>query len=224
MSTLMQPSGPLPRRVYWIRRLLVLLCLIVLVATISWVVGRATASGDSATKGSAGQAHTRTPKSTLTTPDGTAPTPIGKRGGSPTPTHPVASAPAAPIGPCKVADVRIAMQVRSMKTGTPNPITLGLTGASVCRLDISATNLVMQVTSGHDRIWSSDDCPTDLSGKSVVIRPGATAHYDFRWDGFRSAKHCSNNVAMAKPGGYWAKAAFLGGNPTKTYFEIKPRT
>jgi hypothetical protein len=111
-----------------------------------------------------------------------------------------------------------------MKAGTPNPIALAVSGQIACRLDISAANLVMQVTSGHDRIWSSDDCPTDLSAKSVVIRPGLTAHYDFRWDGFRSAKHCSNNVAMAKPGGYWAQAAFLGGNPTKTYFEIKPRT
>jgi hypothetical protein len=205
------------------RRLLVLLCLIVLVATISWIVGRGKASGDPATMSSS-RTHVGTPNSTLTTPYQTASAPTKKPVGSSTPTQQVTTTPAVPSGPCKVADLKIAIHVHSMKAGTPNPITLALTGQSACRLDISSANLVMQVMSGHDRIWSSDDCPTDLSAKSVVIRPGATADYEFRWDGFRSAKRCNNNVAMARPGGYWAQAAFLGGDPAKTYFEIKPRT
>jgi hypothetical protein len=235
MSTLMQPSGPLPTRVYWVRRLLLLLSLILLVAIVSWLVSRATASGDAATKATSGstQRHGQTSKKNTSAAAGTKSTGVpirGPAGGSAPPQtiHPATAQPtttqppAAPTGACDVADVGIAIHVPTMRAGDPTSIKLALTGESACRLSISARNLVMQVTSGSDRIWSSDDCPNELSTNAVVIRPDTTAHYEFRWDGFRSSKHCGTNVAMAKPGGYWVRAAFLGGDPTKAYFEVKP--
>jgi hypothetical protein len=112
-----------------------------------------------------------------------------------------------------------------MMAGNPHNITLWLTGpeGSSCTLSLGPDSVVVQLTSGPDRIWSSDNCPEALPTKNVRVSSGSPARYTFRWDGFRSTRGCRNDVTMAKPGGYWVHAALLGGEPTEAYFTVKPR-
>jgi hypothetical protein len=141
------------------------------------------------------------------------------------PTHALGSTPTSSGGACDPAKVGIAIHATAMVAGNPHNIAIWLTSpqGSSCRLAIGPNDLVVEVTSGSDRVWTSDECPEALPVKNVQLTAGTPSRYRFQWDGFRSIKGCRNNVTMARPGGYWVHAALLGGEPTDAYFAVKPR-
>ncbi len=258
VSSLRQPSGPLPARVYWTRRLLVLVGLVIVIALTWWAVDRATATNASSSPPAGTAAQHRTPphpaahqaahhgaatnqqtpgpaETSTSAPAGTVS--AGKQTATPphrakqqplpaAPTHALGSTTATgPSGTCDPARVGVAIHVAAMVAGNPHNIALWLTSppGSSCRLAIGPDDLVVEITSGSDRVWTSDECPETLPVKNVRLTPGTLSRYRFQWDGFRSIKGCRNNVTMARPGGYWVHAALLGGEPTEAYFAVKPR-
>jgi hypothetical protein len=256
VSSLRQPSGPLPARVYWTRRLLVLVGLVIVIALTWWAVDRATATNASSSPPAGTAAQHRTPprpaahqaahdratnhqtpapvKTSTSAPAGTVSaakqtaTPPHRAKQQPlpaAPTHALGSTATGPSGACDPARVGIAIHVTAMVAGNPHNIALRLTSpqGSSCRLAIGADDLVVEITSGSDRVWTSDECPETLPVKNVQLTAGTLSRYRFQWDGFRSIKGCRNNVTMARPGGYWVHAALLGGEPTEAYFAVKPR-
>jgi hypothetical protein len=254
VSSLRQPSGPLPARVYWTRRLLVLVGLLIVIALTWWAVDRATATNASSPPaGTAAQhrtparpaAHRQAAHQRVTSHHPPAQTstsaPAGrvsaaKQTDTPphrakqqplpaAPTHALGSSATGPSGACDPARVGLAIHVTAMVAGNPHNIALWLTSppGSSCRLAIGPDDLVVEITSGSDRVWTSDECPQTLPVKNIQLTAGTLSRYRFQWDGFRSIKGCRNNVTMARPGGYWVHAALLGGEPTEAYFAVKPR-
>ncbi len=247
MSTMLQPRGPLPARVYWTRRLLVLTALVALVT----VVGVLFASGGDGSQPSGTGSGAAAPDATSTaepTEPGAQKPPAGTRGGDragrgqdrtdddpvtprgedradgrdPEPGSVPSKRPLAePTGPCDPGDVGLAIDVSDAESGQPSTARLSFTSleADACTLGITPDSLEVQVVSGDVVVWSSTDCPARLAAQQLVPRPDPAATYEFTWNGSWSTSNCGAADA-AEPGGYWVVAGLIGGEPTRAYFDV----
>ena len=215
----MSPRGPLPARVYWTRRLFLLGVLVAL------VVGVARLLGGGADPGAASARPAPSPTgSPSPTPSGTES--AAPAGAAPT-TNPSQAAvpPAEPSGPCQDSDVQVAPAVRDPAyAGRRVRFTLELTSlrTPACTWEVSAKSVVLKVTSGDDRIWTTQDCPGAVEHRSVVVRQGRVTRAHVTWKGQRSDSACSNSTPWAEPGYYHAEAAAFGSDPVDEQFHLLP--
>jgi hypothetical protein len=223
----MRPAGPLPARIYWVRRALLVMLLVVVFSLMSWAVGRLTGGGDDA----AGVTGSGTPAGG----GGDGASGIGasdQQQGPRKDHHPKKHEqrphqakhhrPAAPSGPCAPTDVAIAVEVHDVKAGHANPVALKLTsvGTPACTLAITADTLALRITSGSDVVWSSDECPNAVLARELVVRAHKPVVYTFDWNGRRSTETCAQPGKAAEPGGYWAEAALIGADVHRAYFDV----
>lgn len=216
-STPLQPRGPLPARVYWTRRLVLLGTALVLVAGLARILGASSdgsdASGDRAT--TVGATTTSSPTESTTTE------PVKKkRKKKQTPTEPPL---AEPTGPCVNSDIVVTPVVTSAQGGVDVPITLNLRAVSTpaCTWSVSPETLTVSITSGNDSIWSSRECPASIVAQDVVVRQAVDAPIVIVWeDARRSDEGCTAQRDWALPGYYHVEAAALGGEPTSIQFEL----
>lgn len=126
--------------------------------------------------------------------------------------------------PCDPREVDISLRVSDASSGQGNPVTfrLSTSGSQACMLEITPDTLAVEVTSGSDTVWSSSDCPDQLPAKRVTVGQKPDGVYTFTWNGRRSTDRCAAAGEVAQPGGYWVRAALIGGEPHKTYFEVTP--
>lgn len=221
MSTVTRPQGPLPTRIYWIRRAIVLSVPVVLVTALTlWLVGGSDGKGDDADKPVAKQAAAKTTPLPTETPTTT----TGKRKKKHTPPpSPTAPAPPQPTGPCAAADVKVVPSVPSPIGGSDVLIGLALSTktSAPCTWSVSAESLTLKISSGSDDIWSSADCPTAIPVGDVVLSNEAPTPISVTWaGGRRSDEVCSVLTDWAMPGFYHVKASALGGNPKDVQFEL----
>lgn len=226
MTPITRPRGPLPARVYWTRRLLLLVVVLGLVFGAARLLGGGSAgSGPSATPVAAD------PTSTPTTPSlttGPAPTPTAATpAGTPSATPSVGGSPsgalAAPSGTCADSDVRVVPSVASPAyAGRPVILRLTLTTkvAPACNWVVSPAHLVLKVTSGDSRFWSTQDCAGAVPKQAVVVRREAPATVSMAWNGLRSDADCSRSTSWAEPGYYHVVAAAFGADPTDVQFRL----
>jgi hypothetical protein len=77
------------------------------------------------------------------------------------------------------------------------------------------------VTSGNDRVWSSQDCKSAVPTRSVVVRSAAPVTVPVTWSGRRSSPgSCDTSEAWARPGYYHALAAVIGSEPADVQFKL----
>jgi hypothetical protein len=215
-TTPLQPRGPLPARVYWTRRLVLLGTALVLVAGLARILGASSdgsdASGDRAT--TVGATTTSSPTDSTTTE------PVKKkRKKKQTPTEPPL---AEPTGPCVSSDVVVTPVVTSAQGGVDVPITLNLRTLQTpaCTWTVSPDTLTVSITSGDDPIWSSRECPASIASQDVVVRQAVDAPIGLIWNARRSDEECSDLTDWAQLGYYHVEAAALGGEPTEIQFEL----
>lgn len=235
----MRPSGPLPQRVYWMRRLLLLGIVLVITLLVWWLVS---AAGDAEQTAAPGASTEGTPTTASSPTTGAnhkrdpavkhpRRTPHSRTAGATSTPHPKSSAKKAqptktplaePTGPCTPTGVDMVIEVGDAKAGESNTATFELTSLDTvaCTLAITPSTLVVKVTSGSDTVWSSDDCPDALLAKQVVVRADPASHYQFTWGGERSSDGCQPTDSAVTPGGYWIQAALIGGEPHKAYFDL----
>jgi hypothetical protein len=195
VSTLLRPTGPLPPGVYWVRRLVVLVVVAALVAGLWWWLG----GDDAPTEPAAGTSPPATEPATPS-PGGTA---------SPTTSEPTREPPT----DCRDRDVAVSVttDAETYPPGRLPRFTLSVenTGESVCRRDVGPRALELVVTSGDDRIWSSDDCNPAGSSDVVRLRPGNAFAQTVQWARVRSAEGCPADQPEARPGQYQVVARNL---------------
>src|SRR6478735_11792151 len=157
MSAVTRPRGPLPARVYWTRRLLVLGLAFLLVFVIGRVLGGGSdgsSSGGDTARQVAGEPST-TPASNGAAPSSTAtsrPTTVRKA----KPTKPPL---AQPDGPCDPEDVSVEPTIRREIAGSPIRIVFRLvTDVPACSFTFSNNTVAVKIISGNDRIWTSQEC------------------------------------------------------------------
>lgn len=232
MTSVSRRRRPLPRRVYWVRRLLVLSVAMALVLGIGRLLGgwsdatEAASAQTTAATGSPGGGTTGAGATSTTDPSGAmtgaaaevATAEARRRQATKTPT-PLA----VPTGPCADSDVQVTPSVGDTPiAGTDTTITLTLTTlmSPACTWEVSSDSVVVKLTSGNDRIWSTQDCPSSISRQSVVVRRDNPTTVEVVWSGQRSDDECSRTTLWAQPGYYHATAAALGADPGEQQFEL----
>lgn len=211
----LQPRGPLPARVYWTRRLVLLGVALLLVAGFARILGDSSDGSD----GGADQATT-TGATTMTSPTETVTTePVKKRKKKRTPTEPPL---AEPTGPCVSSDIVATPVVPVAQGGGDVAITLNLRTLQTpaCTWTVSADTLAVSITSGNDSIWASRECPASIPAQDIVVRQAVDAPIALVWNAKRSDEDCSVYTKWALPGFYHVEAAALGGEPTEIQFEL----
>lgn len=187
MSSVVHPVGRKPARVYWVRRLVVVLVLVAVIGALAFGVTRLAAAlgGDSSA----------------------APAP------APTTTTPAASTADGPAA-CGAADLQLSLtaSATSYPAGANPELTLSIVngGTHSCTFDASAANREIVITSGADRIWSSKDCQAETAEDLLLLGAGASAPATVTWDRTRSAEGCPGGLPEPRPGTYKATATVAG--------------
>ena len=232
--------GPLPARVYWTRRLLLVALAFLLVFGIARLLDLGS-DGSSAPARAAEVAATST-----STPSPTSvPTSTTSADGDPTastaavprpPRHPgkgrTSQAPvlAEPQGTCTGEDVAVSPEAKEAVAGPHGDVRIALhlstLSAEACTWHVSPSTLTLKITSGSDDIWSSRQCPGAVPVSDVVVRRTVPSTVDVAWNGRRADHGCGSRSAWALPGTYHVTAAALAGEPADEQFELeapKPR-
>lgn len=225
MTPVTRPRGPLPARVYWTRRLLVMAVAFGLVFGIAHLLGSGGSGGPAARPVGADASSTAPSASTAAASPQTTATATGTGTGTaakaatPTPT-PLAS----PSGPCAGSDVVATPSVKGPAyAGRAVVFTMTLTTrvSPACTWDVSARSLAVKVTSGTDRIWSSQECVGAVPKQAVVVRKDQPVTVSVGWNGQRSDADCTRSTAWAEPGFYHVVAASFGAEPIDQQFELQ---
>lgn len=210
------PRGRLPARVYWVRRSVVIVVALLLVVGIAHLLGgggggtpdRANLSDQTTTRSQHPGPHV-----TTTTPSGSADSTGGtSAAGAHQGKHTQIAQPlATPSGPCDASQVSATPVVKKAHAGLPITLSIQLSSpAAACTFAVSHKVLAVQVTSGTDHVWSSQDCPRSIPKGSVVVRSAQPAVVPVTWSGRRSNGTCSVANTWALPGYYHVMAAVLG--------------
>jgi hypothetical protein len=215
--------------VYWTRRLLLVLLAFALVFGIARLLGSGGSGGPTATPVGATPSTSQAPGTTPAASLQAAPAGgqvAGRKGKhKPTPT-PLAS----PTGTCAGSDVVATPSVKGAAyAGQPVVFTMTLVTrvSEACTWEVSAQTLVVKVTSGSDRIWSTQECSGAVPRQSVVVRRDQPTTVAVGWNGQRSDTGCTRSTAWAEPGYYHVVAASFGSEPVDVQFELRspvPRT
>jgi hypothetical protein len=241
MSSVLRPSGPLPPRVYWVRRLLVLAVVLLIVAT-TWGLlgsrGSADPSGsakrDATLSGVGSSDSSQAPPSATTAPTSTTGSPLGSQVVRHRQTRPGHRSPAGvgtvsppstlapPTGTCAPDNVDIVVSAADATVGQGTTATLALTtrDGTACTLQITPASMVVRVIGGPAVVWTSDDCPNLLPARQVVVRADPATVYRWTWDGRDSVQGCVSPGAVATPGRYWVEAALVGSDVHKAPFDL----
>lgn len=230
MSGLTQPRGPLPSRVYWTRRVLVLLVVLALL----WGVGRllgGKATGESAGSASDTAAPVRAVPKAPTSPTGSllSTTDPGPPTAAATPRRVRSSSgentrPATPEGTCADSDVLVTPLVKEAHVGQPIEIVLLLSTveAEACLWEVHPDSVVLRITQTGDPVWSSQHCPGLIPVEEVVPRRTKADRVVVPWDGTLSAPGCTAPAGWAYPGEYAVAAVARGAvTPVETEFTLE---
>ena len=185
-----RPVGPLPAATYWRRRAVVAAVVLALLVGLGLLLG---GGGDD----------------TLT-PAPADPPPAEATGEPSAGATPSATPTAAAPAPCPddALAVTATSDAQSYASGEDAVLTLTVrnTGTTPCTRALGQGAVELVVTSGDDRIWSSDDCAPGGDEGVEVLEPGAERSARATWPGTRSAPGCSPDQPTAQPGTYRVSA------------------
>lgn len=220
MTPVTRPQGPLPARVYWVRRALVLVTAFLLVFGFARLLGGGS-DGQSDPENTAVGVSGETTESSSASETAAA---GDEKGTEPRRKKRKARAKRTPLaqpeGPCEASDLTVEADLRKTEADGTVEVPLVITGtADACTWTVSNESLALKITSGSDMIWSSQQCPR-IEEEDVVVRSAKPASVTFEWNGRRSNEECSPPWGWAEPGAYHVIAAPFGGEPTDTQFEL----
>jgi hypothetical protein len=214
--------GPLPARVYWVRRSLLLLLVLALAWTMTHVFG-----GDPEPQAKAKQAAASTkPSTSRPTSNATGSTTVfGPEVGAKKQRKHKAQEPVEvpPDGPCVDDDVVSAPSVGKAYAGRDVTLRFKLhtIRSAACTWRVSPTTVTARITSGDDNIWNTVECPGAIQKQDVVLRRSEWTKVTFAWSGRRSDLGCTKNTDWAMPGWYHLSVSALGGEPQDVKFELR---
>lgn len=213
MGSVRQQRGRLPRRVYWVRRSVVLGVALLLVFGITRLLGNTGADDPgSSIEASNTSARQQTPSASVTLGPVAPSKKVRLRSDAPL---------APPSGECRDDEVVVRPTVPRAWAGGPIEIRLQLSGTQpACTFEVASESLVVKIASGDDRIWSSQDCPETIQEAQVVVRSGQPVEVPVTWNGRRSDEQCTPGLDWALPGFYHVYAAALGSSPMDVQFEV----
>ncbi len=192
MAVHWRPVGPESEQTYWVRRAVAAAAaVVVLIVLIALVLP---GGSDSARP------------STAPGPDVAAPRPSPTTSSSVVLGPTAAATPSSAAAPCDPQQLTIAATVAtpSYPVGGRPRFTLSVTSTAgqPCTVDLGQAVVGLVVTSGSDRIWSSDDCAPGGPALVTTLRPGTPDTRSVTWAGTRSRPGCGGAQEQAKAGTY----------------------
>ncbi|KJC65043.1 hypothetical protein SAMN06295879_1311 [Agreia bicolorata] len=195
MSTIKNPVGPEPSKVYWRRRVLVLAGLLAVIAIIVLIIVR---PGSSSDVGSSAAPPASTTAPATTTPPAAASEPQN-----------VDAAPPADgqTAACDPANIKVipVTDAETYAAGVNPQLSLSVTntGGTACSINVGTAQQVYTIRSGDEQYWVSTDCQASPTDMPTVIAAGATlASTPFAWDRTRSAADtCASTDRPQVPAG-----------------------
>lgn len=213
--------GPLPARVYWTRRVLLLVVASVLVVGVVQVVAWATGGGSPEPRQQAAPVAAEPTPEVAEGPVTDPSTPSESRKQEKKKGKKAEPVLAEPEGPCVDRDVAATPSVDEAVGGRPIAITVELRTVQslACTWELSPRSLSVRITSGDDPIWFSSQCPRSIRKQDLVLRNTESTEVEVVWSSKRSSEECvSDDWAM--PGWYHVEAAALGGEPSDVQFQL----
>jgi hypothetical protein len=201
MSTVLHPVGPNPARVYWVRRILLLVALVLAVAAVAAIVWLVALRADSSGARPGGQPKPGPPSSAA----------AGRTAGSPV--------------DCRAADLRLALAATAAQypAGVNPVLTASVTnaGAAPCTVDVGDVSREVVIGSGKDRIWSTKDCAGAAASRQLLLGVGARNSVDISWSRSRSAEGCPTGLPAPRAGTYQAAVTLLGVTAAPAVFSLQ---
>lgn len=233
MSALTSPQGPLPARVYWFRRILVLTVVFLVVFGAGRLLAGGSDGDNEASEGAVTTVSAATEAESSDDPSGT-PAPEGSPSADPSSTpapgkKKVKQTPPplpTPSGVCSNEEVVVTPVVPKERTTVKVPITLVLstTTTEACTWQVSPRSLTVKIDSGPrespDEIWHSRHCPAVIPTRDVTLYREHETKVEMVWNGRRSDDECSNLTDWARSGWYHVNAAAYAGEPVSVQFEL----
>lgn len=212
VSGVVHPVGPKPQTVYWRRRAV----FAVVVLLTLYLLGRAIFGGNSSTgtpvaapsKSVVQSASASSKPTTSATPSVSATPedivdPITQQSASPVSTK------VAPPGTCGDSEVSVKVSIKKkvVKVGAGLDINMSVKNISkhACKRDVGSGANEVTIISGPALVWSTDHCGTGTESNYVDLVPGETWSVHVLWNGKLSAPNCQV-LANAQYGAYWAHA------------------
>ena len=197
-DALLHPRGPLPAEVYWRRRAITFLVVVVLLALLMRSCG---GDGDGDATLNAGGSQSPSAAAAPTTPSVAASSAAARPSPSPSPS------PSRVEGaPCRDADLAVTAtaNAKDYAGGVRPRLTLVVTnqGPVSCSRDLGAALRELRVVSGTDRVWSSDDCAPGGDPQVVVLPAGGSRSFPVTWSRTRSRPGCPGGREPAAAGTY----------------------
>jgi hypothetical protein len=175
-STLLRPVGHEPARVYWVRRAIVLLAVVVVVALVAYACG-----GGSTRPSRVAATH-------------------------PTPTPSTTSPRAAVVPRCGTQTLAVIARTDALTypTGASPRLSVSVrnTGTGPCLLATQPGARIWSIFSGADQVWTTSACQRSTTLAVSRLRPGHGVSYALVWDRHRSVSGCAGAGAEAQPGTY----------------------
>jgi len=205
VSGVVHPVGPKPPTVYWRRRAV----FVVLVLLTLYLFGRAIFGGGSS-NGNPVAAPSPTASASSTPTHSAKPSvspdvvvdPITQQSASPVATK------SQPPGTCadNEVSVKVSIKKKVVKVGAGLDINMAVKNISghSCKRDVGSGANEITIISGP-ALWSTDHCGAGTESNYVDLVPGQTWSVHVLWNGKLSAPNCQV-LANAQYGAYWAHA------------------
>jgi hypothetical protein len=189
-----RPVGPEPAQTYWIRRAVLAAGVLLVVVLLLQLVGGGDGDDDRLAQ----------ERATATATPSPGPTPTASADLSATPDPSASATPSAASCTDEVLQVEAVAGEESYAVGEQPRLELRVTntGTAPCSRDLGQAQVELQVVSGDDRIWSSDDCAPGGEADLTVLQPGAAETSTVTWPGTRSQPGCQGDDEPADAGTY----------------------
>jgi hypothetical protein len=222
MSTVARPRGPMPTRVYWVRRLV----LLAVVVVVGWLMIRWIDGGDSGATPPEGETPAAVTESDDPTPAVDRDPKKSRDKNRSSSVDPVAETFERPSEDCDLTEVLVVPSVAE-SAYAEEPVRLSLrissTSSSPCSLGLDAENLLVVISDGDDTVWDSTQCEDDIPVRDLALQPRWSTLIDLTWSGLHSGRNCASDATPAEPGTYTVEAAMLEGEPSEAEFELVAR-
>jgi len=189
----MHPVGPEPASVYWRRRIIVIIGILVVLGLLAWLVSLANPN-----EPTAAPANSEPPSDPLPTLTSAAPTT------SASPSTSVSGAP------CADTDITVSVTTDQQTYSVGGPVEFVMkisnTGAVPCVRDVGTLANTFVITSGGFDVWNSDACSTGDESQEEEIPAGEAFAVKGTWDGTVTANGCEN-ATPAEAGAYQVEAS-----------------
>lgn len=220
--------GPLPARVYWVRRLMALGIATLLVVGIAKMLGGssdATSGNDTGRNVADTGPATGDSGSSFPSTSG-ASSATGKQHHRKKKADDPPNREAVPSGPCAASDVAITPSVPKPVAGGDITLMLDISSLETpaCTWTLSGRTMALKITSGNDLIWTTSECPRAIPTQDLVVRQADPTRVKLTWDARRSEPGCPVRTEWALPGTYHLHVAALAGKPQDVAFLLTAPT